>query len=59
MSPERREMINGVKVEEYYWNGKMVVYVDNRANDDQTFDEVCGELRKSNVVMRRGEQKLR
>jgi hypothetical protein len=44
MTPERKKIIGGYKIEEYYWNGKMVVYIDNQACDDQTFDEVCAGI---------------
>ena len=45
MTPERKEMIGGHKVEEYYWNGKMVVYVDNKKTEE-TFAESCKRLRE-------------
>lgn len=44
MSPERKDTIDGKKVEEYYWNGKLVVYVDNYSVDT-TFEETCNILR--------------
>ena len=32
MRPERKVItVNGHTIEEYYWNGKLVVYVDNHA----------------------------
>lgn len=31
MSPDQQIEINGYKVEEFYWAGKTVVYVDNVA----------------------------
>lgn len=34
MNPERKTEINGHKVEEYYWAGRMVTYVDNRLSED-------------------------
>ena len=30
MKAERIKIINGQKVEEFYWAGKYVVYIDNR-----------------------------
>lgn len=30
MTPERKEQIGPHKVEEFYWNGRMIVYVDNQ-----------------------------
>ena len=44
MSPERKEIVNGKKVEEYCWAGKMVVYVDNHSVE-MTFEETCNALR--------------
>jgi len=55
MHSTRRIEINGYVVEEFYWNGRMVVYVDNRrvdrtyeaevvqieADDDKRFAEEC------------------
>ena len=29
MEPERKAKVNGHTIAEYYWNGNMVVYVDN------------------------------
>lgn len=43
MSPERRKEINGIKVEEYYWSGKMVVYIDNHKTGE-SFDQACERL---------------
>lgn len=38
MTPERKTRINNHLVEEYYWNGKMVVYLDHKkvASDYET-----------------------
>ena len=44
MSPERKEIVNGKKVEEYYWSGKMVVYVDNHGVE-MSFEETCNAIR--------------
>jgi len=43
MSPERKKIVNGKKVEEYYWAGKKVVYVDNHGVE-MTFDEACNAI---------------
>jgi hypothetical protein len=45
MSPDRRETINGHIVEQYVWNRKLVVYIDNQATLE-TFDAACARLRK-------------
>jgi hypothetical protein len=50
MSPERKDTINGKKIEEYYWNGKLVVYVDNHSVDT-TFEETCNTLRTMETGM--------
>lgn len=46
MSPERKAIIGEHKVEEYYWAGKMVVYVDNHLVNTETFDEACRRVTK-------------
>lgn len=43
MTPERRQEIGGHKVEEYIWNWKAVVYVDNLATEE-TFEAACARL---------------
>jgi len=40
MAPERSTEINGHLIEEYYWNGKMVVYVDHYRSND-TYEQAC------------------
>lgn len=30
MTPSRNTRVNGHKIEEYYWAGRLVVYVDNQ-----------------------------
>jgi hypothetical protein len=44
MKPERIKILEfGTKIEEYYWGGDLVVYIDNRLSN-LTFDEaVVGE----------------
>ena len=37
MTPDRKKVVNGITVTEYYWAGEMVVYIDNRASG-MTFD---------------------
>jgi len=46
MLPTKTAIINGHKVEEYYWNGRCPVYVDNRLIPDKTFEEVVADLKK-------------
>lgn len=43
MSPDRVKIIDGNRVEEFYWAGKMVVYINNRATDE-TFEKACSRL---------------
>ena len=45
MTPERSFLIKSDKVEEYYWNGEMVVYVNNHSTED-TYEEACEKLKK-------------
>ena len=37
MDCERKMVIDGVKIEEFYWAGKLVVYVNNRLTE-KSFD---------------------
>lgn len=46
MTPERTRIINGLKVEEYYWYNKFVVYVNNK-KVDTSFEEACLDLAKA------------
>lgn len=39
MKSERSKIINGKLVEEYYWHGKMVVYIDSRLSK-QKYDDI-------------------
>jgi len=40
MSPERKCKIGNDIIKEYYWGGKLVVYVNNRAVD-KSYEEAC------------------
>ena len=44
MMPERKTWVDGKLVEEYYWSGKLVVYVDHHAVE-QTYDEAIANAR--------------
>jgi hypothetical protein len=41
MTADRKQIIKGIKIEEYYWNGKMVVYVDNRLSTKNYEEEIA------------------
>lgn len=43
MAPDRKKIIEGTLVEEYYWAGKVVVYLDHSLTTE-TFDEACKRL---------------
>lgn len=43
MTPDRKITIGGSRVEEFYWAGKMVVYVDNQLTGE-TFEEAVKRL---------------
>lgn len=43
MSPERKAKIGGHTVEEFWWAGKRVVYIDNRLTDE-TFEAAVARL---------------
>ena len=38
MGPERKIQIGKYKIEEFYWNGRFVVYVDNH-KVDMTYEQ--------------------
>ena len=38
MSPNRAKVINHFKIEEFYWNGRFVVYINN-SKTDMNFEE--------------------
>ena len=50
MSPERAEYVNGSEVNEYCWNGKMVVYVDNYGVE-MTFEAAVSALREGRDII--------
>jgi len=35
MSPDKKKLVCGHKITQYYWSGKDVVYLDNRAVPDK------------------------
>ena len=41
VTPDRKCIVNGHKVTEYYWAGRMVTYVDNRASELSYEDAVA------------------
>lgn len=43
MTPDRVKVIDDNRVEEFYWAGKMVVYINNRATEE-TFEKACNRL---------------
>jgi len=47
MTPERKEVINGHKIEEYIWSRKLVVYIDNQAFEG-TFWEAIDKVKQDN-----------
>lgn len=47
MTPERSKIINGHLVEEYYWCGGMVVYIDHH-NVNLDFESACAKLENEN-----------
>jgi len=49
MSPEREAVINDHKVQEYYWAGEMVVYVDYQLTEE-TFEEASKRLAAGEVA---------
>lgn len=43
MIPERTKKINGNIIEEYYWAGELVVYINNRLSN-YTFEQAVEAL---------------
>lgn len=43
MSPDRVKVIDEHKVEEFYWAGKMIVYIDHHLTEE-TFEQACNRL---------------
>lgn len=46
MQPEREQRYNKHLIQEYYWNGKMVVYVDHHLSQ-LSFGDAFKELAKN------------
>jgi len=40
MQPERKTIINGHTIKQYYWNGELVVYIDHRATDEAYLEAI-------------------
>lgn len=49
MSPDRKEIVNGKLVEEYYWAGQYVVYVDHYAAKGG-YDKIIEKLRLNEPI---------
>ena len=45
MSPDRKDTINGHRIEEFYWAGRMVTYVDNQLTS-ASYDAACALARE-------------
>ena len=43
MKAERKKIVNGKTIEEFYWAGRLVVYVDNNLKNG-TFDEISAKI---------------
>jgi hypothetical protein len=43
MRPKRQKIIGDLKIEEFYWAGSYVTYVNNHLQPDKTFEQVCSE----------------
>ncbi len=46
MMPDRKVIVNKKLIEEYYWGGKMVVYIDHFSSDLTYDDAVSAERLK-------------
>lgn len=46
MSPNNKCEINGHVIEEFWWAGKSVVYVDNKLTE-KSYSDACEDLRST------------
>ena len=44
MNANRKKKIGKHIIEEFYWAGKMVVYVDHHLVNTENFDQICQRL---------------
>ncbi len=44
MTPDRKQIVNGYKVEEFWWAGSFVVYIDHKLTEE-TFEDVIERLK--------------
>lgn len=49
MSPDNSRTVNGLLIEQYYWNGKMITYIDN-TKFDGTFSEAIEHCKSEALV---------
>ena len=42
MQPDKKKTVNGHKVEQFYWAGKNVVYIDNRLTSKK-YNEITSD----------------
>ena len=49
MTPERSTTIEGKLIEEFYWNGVLVVYVDHRRTH-LPFETACAMAQEGDLV---------
>ena len=49
MSPDRKKIIGSVVVEEFYWAGRQVVYVNNRLSE-LPFEAACRAAESQGVA---------
>ena len=49
MTPERSTSINGRRIDEFYWHGEMVVYIDHRATEE-SYDDAVARLQEEGLA---------
>ncbi len=57
MSPDKKKEVKGLKVTQFYWAGKDVVYIDNRATEskyDDITENTIDDIVKSDLSKRIG-----
>ncbi len=49
MTPRRKKVIGKVKIEEYYWHGDFVTYIDNGLFKG-TFERACTVVNQQKIL---------
>jgi hypothetical protein len=55
MSPDKKKIINNQVIEQYYWHGKYVVYIDSKLTH-LNFSEACIYVEKLSSTLIPGDK---